>query len=121
MGWFRNWLIDPTVEAHDVDSPEFSLAHRLIVQRKLILRKLFESFYQECRAMDLQYFDHCQGGGRLELGSGAGIISEVYPDVITSDMKVLPFIDLVLDALVQQFQVAPFLFSPPSQSTPSTH
>lgn len=98
MRWLRNWLIDPTVASYDVDSPEFSLAHRQLVLRKFILRKLFESLYQECHTRDLQYFHDCQGGERLEIGSGAGIISEVYPDVITSDMKVLPFIDLVLDA-----------------------
>ena len=46
----------------------------------------------------LKYFDDCQGGARLEIGSGTGVISEVFPDVITSDMKLLPFIDLVLDA-----------------------
>lgn len=98
MRWLRNWLIDPTVESYDVDSPEFSLAHRQVVLRKLILRKVFESYYQECHQRDLQYFADCQGGERLEIGSGAGIIREVYPEVITSDMKVLPFIDLVLDA-----------------------
>ena len=93
----RDWLIDPTVESHDVDSPAFSIAHRQVVQRKIILRRLFESFYNECRAMDLQYFADCPGG-RLEIGSGAGIINEVYPDVITSDIKLLPFIDVVVSA-----------------------
>ncbi|HKO96200.1 MAG TPA: class I SAM-dependent methyltransferase [Pyrinomonadaceae bacterium] len=97
MKWLRDWLIDPTVKAHDVDSPEFSMAHRKIVQRKPILRQLFESFYRDCRTMDLRHFDDCPGR-RLEIGSGAGIISDVYPDVITSDIKVLPFIDIVLSA-----------------------
>jgi SAM-dependent methyltransferase len=97
MGWLRDWLIDPTVKSHDVDSPEFSMAHRAVVQRKLILRRLFESFYRECRWMDLRYFGSCPGK-RVEIGSGAGIIREVYDDVITSDIKILPFIDLVLSA-----------------------
>ena len=97
MKALRDWLIDPTVKSHDVDSPGFSVAHRQVVQRKLILRRLFEKFYGECRAMDSRYFEDCPGK-RLEIGSGAGIISEVYPDVITSDIKILPFIDLVLSA-----------------------
>ncbi len=94
---FRDWLIDPTVRPHDVDSPAFSLAHRQIVQRKVILRRLFEAFYQECRGMDLRYFEDCPGA-RLEIGSGGGIINEIYPDVVTSDIKPLPFIDIVLSA-----------------------
>jgi SAM-dependent methyltransferase len=93
----RDWLIDPTVRSLDVDSLEFSLAHRRVVQRKIILRSLFESFYKQCRAMDLRHIKNCPGA-RLEIGSGAGIISEIYPDMITSDVKVLPFIDLVLSA-----------------------
>ena len=97
IGRLRDWLIDPTVRSYDVDSPAFSIAHRQVVQRKLILRRLFESFYEECRGMDLRYFGDCPGQ-RLEIGSGAGIINDIYPDVITSDIKVLPFIDLVLSA-----------------------
>lgn len=95
--WLRDWLIDPAVKSYDVDSPEFSLAHRELVQRKLILRRLFERFYRECRAMDQRYFLDCPGK-RLEIGSGAGIMNQVYPEVITSDIKVLPFVDLVLAA-----------------------
>ena len=91
----RNWLIDSTVASYDVDSPEFSIAHRQVVLRKHILRGLFENFYRECRSMDLRFFADCPGD-RLEIGSGAGIVSEVYSDVITSDIKVLPFVDLVL-------------------------
>jgi hypothetical protein len=97
IGAIRNWLIDSTVAPHDVDSPAFSIAHRQVVLRKRILRGLFEKFYRECRAMDLRYFQDCPGS-RLEIGSGAGIVSEVYADVITSDIKVLPFVDLVLQA-----------------------
>jgi SAM-dependent methyltransferase len=93
----RDWLIDPDVESHDVDSAAFSLAHRRLVMRKAILRQLFEKFYHDVRAADLAYFTNCPGK-RLEIGSGAGILSEVYPDVITSDLKVLPFIDIVMSA-----------------------
>jgi SAM-dependent methyltransferase len=97
IGSIRNWLIDSTVAPYDVDSPAFSIAHRQVVLRKRILRELFEKFYRECRTMDLRYFGDCPGQ-RLEIGSGAGIIREVYPNVITSDLKVLPFVDIVLSA-----------------------
>ncbi len=91
----RNWLIDPAVRVQDIDSVESSLAHRQALLRKTILRQLFEQFYRECRSMDARYFDGVPGR-RLEIGSGAGIIKTVYDDVITSDIKVLPFLDVVL-------------------------
>ena len=72
----RDWLIDPSVKNHDPDSLEFSIAHRQVVQSKLILRGLFEAFYRDCRAMDVRYFGNCPGS-RLEIGSGAGIIDDV--------------------------------------------
>jgi len=93
----REWFKDPTVESFDVDSPEFSIAHRKVLQRKVILRALFEKFYRQCRSMDLHHFDDCPGI-RIEIGSGAGIMKDVYPDVITSDIKQLPFVDIVLSA-----------------------
>src|SRR6266850_8208236 len=97
IGSIRNWLIDSTVAPYDVDSPAFSIAHRQVVMRKRILRGLFENFYRECGAMDSRYFQDCPGQ-RLEIGSGAGIINEIYPKIITSDVKVLPFVDVVLSA-----------------------
>lgn len=103
IGSIRNWLIDSSVATYDVDSPEFSIAHREVVLRKRILRELFEGFYHECEAMDSRYFRDV-AGERLEIGSGAGIISEVYPEVITSDLKVLPFIDVALSAYQLPFR-----------------
>ncbi len=45
--------------------------------------------------MDRRYFEETPGPC-LEIGSGSSRIKEVYPEVITSDIKHLPFIDLVL-------------------------
>ncbi len=97
MRRFRNWLLDPAVPSRDVDSLEYSIAHRLILQRKALLRRVYEGFYRECRSMDLRYFSDCPGR-RLEIGGGPGIIRELYPDVITSDIKPLPFVDMVSGA-----------------------
>jgi SAM-dependent methyltransferase len=47
--------------------------------------------------MDLRYFGDVHGI-RLELGTGAGFIKTLYPDVITSDVKPLPHVDLVAKA-----------------------
>lgn len=93
----RNLLVEPGVRSHCVDSVDCSVAHREVLQTKPMLRHLFESFYHECRSMDLRYFRDCPGA-RLEIGSGASFLKEVYPDVTTSDLKCLPFVDIVLRA-----------------------
>lgn len=97
MCGLRRWLIEPGVRGVDADSAEFTAAHRRVLQTKFMLRQLFEKFYHECRAMDIHYFGDCPGT-RLEIGSGSSFIKEVYPDVITSDIKQLPFVDCVLRA-----------------------
>jgi SAM-dependent methyltransferase len=89
--------MDPAVRLHDVDSVDCSLAHRQALQRKTLLRKLFERFYRECRDMDNRYFKETPGK-RVEIGSGSSRIKELYPDVVTSDIKHLMFIDIVLRA-----------------------
>jgi SAM-dependent methyltransferase len=95
--WLRSWLIEPGVRHLDVDSPDFSMAHRVVLQSKAMLRHLFAGFYHECHSMDLHYFGDCPGK-RLEIGSGAGLLKQIYPEVITSDIKPLPVVDAVLRA-----------------------
>jgi SAM-dependent methyltransferase len=97
MHGLRDWLVEPRVRSLDVNSPDFSLAHRRILQDKTMVRQLFEGFYRQCRSMDARYFGDCPGR-RLEIGSGAGFMAEIYPDVITSDIEPLAFTDLALAA-----------------------
>ena len=94
---YRDWLIEPRVRLLDVNSPDFSVAHRRILHDKVMVRELFEGFYRQCRAMDALYFGTCSGR-RLEIGSGAGFMGDIYPDVITSDIEPLSFVNLTLAA-----------------------
>lgn len=89
----RNLLIEPRVRGLDVDAPGLSEAHREILRSKPLLRDLFRGFYERCRSADERLFTG--RGGRLEIGSGSSFIRDVYPDVITSDLKALPFVQLV--------------------------
>ncbi len=92
LGFLRPWLIDPRVRNLDVDSPEFSLAHRQVLLAKPLVQQLFLDFYRRCRALDER---HLAGAGiRVEIGSGSGFMGEHFPDVITSDVKPLPFLRL---------------------------
>lgn len=100
---FHDWLVHPALRSLDVDGSDFSLAHRRILNGKFMLRQLFDRFYRECRFLDEQFFRNCPGK-RLEIGSGSSFIKETYPDVITSDFKHLPFVDIV-----QRAERMPFL------------
>lgn len=89
----RDWLVDPRVRSLDVDHTDFSVAHRRVLLSKPLLQHLFRDFYARCRDMDAR---HLTGNGiRIEIGSGSGFMGEVYPDVVTSDLKPLPFVQLV--------------------------
>jgi SAM-dependent methyltransferase len=89
----RHWLLDPRVRSLDPDSTDFSMAHRRVLMDKPLVQGLFRSFYRRCRALDDRYFSG--SGIRVEIGSGAGFITETYADVVTSDVKPLPFVQLV--------------------------
>jgi len=96
LGAVRRALIDPRVRDLDVDSPEFSLAHRQVLLGKPLTQQLFRDFYRRCRTLDERFFSG--DGKRVEIGSGSGFMSEYYPDVLTSDVKPLPFVQAVFSA-----------------------
>lgn len=89
----RSWLQDPRVRALDVDGVDFSVAHRRVLQSKPLMQRLFRDFYRQCREMDERLLTGT--GVRIEIGSGAGFMGEAFPDVIMSDVKPLPFVQLV--------------------------
>jgi SAM-dependent methyltransferase len=89
----RRFLLDPRVAALDPDSRDFSLAHRRVLLEKPLVQELFRHFYRACRELDERYLSG--SGLRIEIGSGSGFMRESYPDVVTSDVKPLPFVQLV--------------------------
>lgn len=93
----RPMLLEPLVRSLNPDSPDFSLAHREVLRKKVLLRRLFEGFYRNCRALDLSHFGSCPGL-RIEIGSGSSFFRDVFPDVLASDIKTLPFVDFVARA-----------------------
>lgn len=93
----RDFLLDSAVKNLDVNSVDITVAHREMIMKKKMLKKLFEKFYHLCIKADQKYFK-CNSTKRLEIGSGSSFIKAVYPEVLTSDIKPLPFTDLVCSA-----------------------
>ena len=99
----KNRLKEPATRPLDHNSNDMSLVHREVLRSKRLLRNLFANFYRRCRTADVRYFGDTPGL-RLELGSGSSIIKDFYPDVLTSDIKALPFVDRVVDAQAMPFE-----------------
>jgi SAM-dependent methyltransferase len=91
----REALQEPELVGVEPDSPDFTDAHRRILQRKHFVQDLFAGFYRRCREADERFFQRATVKQRLELGSGAGLLKQQYPDVLTSDVKHLAYVDLV--------------------------
>lgn len=65
--------------------------HKIIWGKKPILRVLYNRWYTEMAAQ-------LAPGNTLELGGGSGNFKEFAPNVISSDIVPLPWIDIVADA-----------------------
>src|SRR3990172_7357981 len=78
----------------DLDSPETTIERIKIIENKPFLKNLYLDFYR-------LFIKHSKGspkGRRVEIGSGAGFLKKVIPQVITSDIIKLPNCDMVFSA-----------------------
>jgi SAM-dependent methyltransferase len=95
-----NWLRHPLTKDLSIDDPRTTVLRREIVRSKPFLRKIYGEWYRLLR-------ESLPGGPGLvlELGSGAGFLSEAVPEAITSEVFLSPGIRLAADA--QRLPVEP--------------
>ena len=86
--------------SNTLDNPATSLQRSSLIGSKRLLRAFYLECYEFFRGASLQ----APPGLKLELGSGAGIIKEVMPDVTTSEYLLLPTVDTVCSAVDLPFQ-----------------
>ena len=72
-------------------SEELLHRHRAAWEKKTILRELYTIWYQEMASQ-------IKAGNTLELGGGSGNFKEFAPNVVSTDIIPLPWIDVVADA-----------------------
>lgn len=106
-GLLKTWLAHPYTNGLDVDDPRTTQLRRKIIDNKPFLRRVYLEWYDAIRAAV-----PAGTAPALELGSGAGFLSELLPNMITSDLFVcsglsavldgqqLPFVDRSLRAIV---------------------
>lgn len=90
----RNILSHPLTRDLDLDSPETTELRRQIIQSKPFLKKIYEEWYD----MLISRFPDGNLKRVFEIGSGAGFLGQVAPDVISSDLLHIAGVDLVMDA-----------------------
>jgi len=97
----RRLLTDPRLQGVDYDSDALTEIHRRILAEKPLMREVFGEFYRLCRDLDDR---HLAGGGRrVEIGAGVSMFKQLYPDVLSTDVKSTPSIDMVVDAQAMPF------------------
>jgi SAM-dependent methyltransferase len=85
-------LQHPLTRGLSVDDPQTTARRRQIIQEKKFLRSVYKKWY-----MTLKETLPSGSGGVVEIGSGAGFLSDFIPDLITSDLFYNQWTTLVLD------------------------
>ena len=98
----RNWLSEPRLRDVDVESDERITLHHEILREKQLLRNVFEEFYRLCMALDREHFTG--EGLRVEIGAGTSLFKTLYPEIISTDIKAAPHLDMAVDAQAMPFE-----------------
>lgn len=79
------------VDQYNLDDPRRTVAHGDIIRSKKFLYQLYLEWYNHFK----QRGANLPQGHWVELGSGAGFVKEVMPQMLTSDVMELPGLDYV--------------------------
>lgn len=77
-----------------LDDPNTTLQHREIILNKKCLKDIYLDWYKEF----IEFYKIHPHEKHLEIGSGGGFLKDIFPDVITSDIMMLPHVDMKIDA-----------------------
>jgi SAM-dependent methyltransferase len=85
-------LAHPLTRGCDINHPSTTALRRSIVQSKPFVRRIYDEWYRKI-------VDQLPAvpGQVLEIGSGAGFLAGYIPDLVTSEIFVLPEVRCVLD------------------------
>ncbi|MGL4632080.1 MAG: class I SAM-dependent methyltransferase [Leadbetterella sp.] len=88
------------INPYPLDDPKATIFHRDIILGKPFLKAIYTKWY----GMILSSIGLNISGNNLEIGSGAGFFKDLNPNIITSDILALPYIDMEIDAQSLPFQ-----------------
>jgi SAM-dependent methyltransferase len=99
----RNYLQEPRLKGVNPDSDEMLVVHSKILYEKPMMRAVFGEFYDKCISLDERYFGSVKGK-RIEIGAGVSFFKKKYPEIISTDVKTAPNLDMVVDAQNMPFE-----------------
>jgi SAM-dependent methyltransferase len=97
----RTWLELPGTAGLALDDPGATLARRDVLRKKPFLQKVYRDWY----ARIVEALPPLSGKA-LELGSGAAFLSDLVPDLVTSEIVAWEGVCLVTDARALPFRPA---------------
>src|SRR6476646_7772836 len=92
MSTLARWLAHPLTRGLDIDDPRTTHLRRQILAEKRFLHRIYEEWYTSLAA-SLPAGE----GAVLELGAGAGFLSDYVPGLVRSEVFLVPGVDVVLD------------------------
>jgi SAM-dependent methyltransferase len=96
MSLLQRWLQEPELRNCPVDGPERFQAHRAVLERKAMIRGVFNEFHGAFRDLDRHFL---RGEGAvIELGAGVYPVRETTPGVLATDIVAAAHLDTTLDA-----------------------
>lgn len=98
LNWLRDSLCEKGMMNLNPNALNRLTLHKQALNRKPILRHVFEEFHHEIKNLDQQYSINAQGIS-IELGAGVYPIKNSYPQVLATDIVEADHLDRVLDAL----------------------
>ncbi len=89
---FKAWLTHPLTRGLNIDDPNVTYLRRRIIQEKPFLRQIYQEWYTTIAAA-------LPPGNEpvLELGSGAGFMKKVIPNLITTEIFYCTEMEVILD------------------------
>lgn len=84
----------------DLDSPETTIKRINIIKKKKFLYQIYLDFYKTFK----RHSRTIPPGKKVEIGSGAGFLKEIIPEVVTSDVMKLPNCDIQFSAEKMPFK-----------------
>ena len=90
----KDWLAHPLTRGLSLDDPRTTVIRRQIIKGKPFLRHIYEEWYVALARALPQGIEPV-----LEIGSGAGFLSDFVPGLITSEVFAYPGVRVALDAM----------------------
>ena len=98
----RQKLSDSRLRNIDPDSPEFTEMHRKILSERKYMQDVSRDIYDKAMHYDNIFL---KGEGlKVELGAGSSFFKNIYPEIISSDIKTTPYTEMVVDAQAMPFK-----------------